>query len=184
MPAMPSAHLLKLLPLLVLASGCAAGSTGQMGPGLPATVSGSEVRVEGTLPSVIAFPQASVDDVWKVLPAAFQALGIPAGIMDAGAMVYGNQNVTETKVAGQSTRDLFRCSASSGLSVGQYRIRFGISAQPRKMATGGTELFLQTTAVGRLVSGSRSGTTQCVSNGTLDLKIREQIEIELARIGM
>jgi len=64
----------------------------------------------------IPFERASVDAVWKVLPAAFQALGIPGRVMDAGALVYGNDKVTETTVAGRATRDLFRCGATSGLS--------------------------------------------------------------------
>jgi hypothetical protein len=119
----------------------------------------------------------------KLLPATFRALDIPAGIIDARNLVYGNEKVTETTVAARSTRDLFRCSAGAGLSLGQYRIQFGITAQPRRLPSGGAELFLQTAAFGRLVSGNQSGTTQCVSNGVLDLKIREQMDIELARIG-
>ncbi len=183
MSAMPSAHFTKLLPLLVFVAGCAPGPGGQMGSGLPTSVGGPEVRVEGTLPSVLAFPQSSVDDLWRVLPATFLALDIPAGIIDARNLVYGNEKVTETTVAGRSTRDLFRCSAGAGLALGQYRIQFGITAQPRKIPSGGAELFLQTAAFGRIMSGSQSGTTQCVSNGVLDLKIREQMDIELARIG-
>ena len=184
MSATPSAHLATLFPLLVLAASCAPGPSGQMGTGLAPTVSGPEVRVDEPLPSVLAFPQASVEDLWKVLPATFQALGITAGIIDAGGLVFGNGRVPESTVAGRSTVDLFRCAASSSLSVGRYRVQFGISAQPRKMASGGAELFVQTTAFGRMVSGSRSGTTHCVSNGTLEMKIQEQVETELARIGL
>jgi hypothetical protein len=48
---------------------------------------------------------------------------------------------------------------------------------------GGAELFVQIEAFGRFVSASRSGTTHCVSNGKLELKIEEQMKAELARIG-
>ena len=164
--------------LSVFAAGCAGG---QLGSGLQGTAPGPEVRVDETLPSVLAFPRASVEDLWRVLPAAFRALEIPAGIIDPGALIYGNGRVTETSVAGRSTRDLFRCGATSGLSRGQYRIQFGISVQPRKVEGGGAELFLQTQASGSLVSGSRSGTTNCVSNGTLELRLKEQMDIELGR---
>jgi hypothetical protein len=168
---------------LVLALACAPGPAGQMGTGMSATMSGPEVRVEETLPSVLAFPYSSVNDLWRVLPATFEALGIPGGVIDGANLVYGNEKVTETTVAGQSTRDMFRCAASSSLSGGQYRIQFGITAQPRPVPGGGAELFLQTAAFGRMVSGSRSGTTQCVSNGAIDVKIKEQMDIELARKG-
>lgn len=183
MSTTPTAPRLAMAVVSIFAAGCASMTSGDVGGGMPATVGGPETRVEETLPSVLAFPRASVDDLWRVLPAAFQALGIPAGIMDPQARVYGNSSVTETTVAGKATRDLFRCAASSGLSVGQYRVQFGISAQPRKALDRGSELFVQTLAFGRLVSASRSGTTHCVSNGTLELKLKEQMDAELARIG-
>lgn len=91
--------------------------------------------------------------------------------------------MTQTTVAGKATRDLFRCGSQSGLAVGAYRVEFGITVQPRKTPAGGTELFVQTLASGRLVSGSRSGVTHYVSDGTLEAKIREQVALELARRG-
>ncbi len=171
-----------LLLTLLVQVGCAPATGGPMGTGLPATASGPEVRVDEALPSVLAFPEATVEELWKVLPAAFRALGITAGVTDADALVYGNGRVPETTVAGRSTRDLFRCSAGAGLSLGQYRIQFGITAQPRRVRTGGSELFVQTAAFGRFVSASQSGTVYCVSNGALEGKIKEQAEAELARI--
>ena len=144
---------------------------------------GSEVRVDETAPAVLEFPGATVDGVWKVLPAAFSALEIPASILDARAKTYGNARVTETEVAGRSTRNLFRCGDDASLSPSQYRIEFGISAQPRPAPTGGVQLFVQTTAFGRFVSASRTGTTHCVSNGSIEKRLQEQIEIELSRGG-
>lgn len=172
-----------LVLLVFLLFGCAGGTGGEIGPGPAGSFSGPEVRVDETLPSIMAFPYATVESVWRVLPAAFEALGIPAGVIDPSARIYGNGVVRETSVAGRPTRDLFRCSAGSGLSLGQYRVQFGIAAQPRPMADGGTELFLQIEAFGRRVNASQSGTTHCVSNGILEMRLKEQVEAELARIG-
>jgi hypothetical protein len=180
MPDMPQVQLRRLLFLSVLTAGCAGG---QLGTGLQGTTGGPEVRVDETIPSVILFSEASVETLWKVLPAAFQALEIPAGAIDPAALLYGNGRITETRVAGESTRDLFRCGSGSGLVLDQYRVQFGISAQPRRVPGGGAELFVQIEAFGRFVSASRSGTTHCVSNGKLELKIEEQMKAELARIG-
>ncbi len=71
--------------LLTMAAGFA--PSGQLGTGLTASVAGPEVRVDETFPSVLAFSQASVTDLWTVLPATFKALGIPAGVLDATAFV-------------------------------------------------------------------------------------------------
>lgn len=161
--------------------GCASASSAPMGSGLPASAAGPEVRVDEALPSVLSFPGATVQELWRALPAAFRAVGMTAGVVDAEALVYGNGRVTETTVAGRPTRDLFRCSAGSSLSLGQYRIQFGITAQPRPLRTGGAELFIQTVASGRSVSASQSGTVHCVSNGSLESKIKEQVAAELAR---
>lgn len=172
--------------LLVLiagcAAGCAAGSGEHVGSQLSASTSDRDVRVDAALPGVLAFPDASVDDLWRVLPASFQALGIPAGILDARNRVYGNERVTESRVADKPLRDLFRCGSESSLARTQYRIQFGITAQPFPSGSGGAELRLQTAAMGRAVSASASGTTQCVSNGTLEMRFQEQIEVELRRI--
>jgi len=180
MPSTITARPPSLLPLLVLAAGCAAGPSGRLGTGLPASMEGSEVRVDETAPSVLEFPGATVEAVWKVLPAVFSILEIPASVLDADARLYGNGRVTETRVAGRPTRDLFRCGDDTSLSPSQYRVQFGISAQPRPWPRGGVELYVQTTAFGRFVSASRSGTTHCVSNGTLEKRIKEQVDIALA----
>ncbi|MGD8276402.1 MAG: hypothetical protein PVH00_00185 [Gemmatimonadota bacterium] len=169
-----------LLSLLVLAAGCAAGPSGRLVTGQPASMEGAEVRVTDTEPSVLEFPGATVEAVWKILPAVFSILEIPASVIDADARLYGNGRVTETRVAGRATRDLFRCGDDASLSPSQYRVQFGISAQPRPGPRGGVELFVQTTAFGRFVSASRSGTTHCVSNGTLETSIKEQVDIALA----
>jgi hypothetical protein len=168
--------------LLLLASGCASGSPEYVGTPLQGSVSERDVRVDAALPGVLVFPDASVDDLWRVLPATFQALGIPAGILDAQNRVYGNERVTESRVADKPLRDLFRCGSGSGLTRTQYRIQFAITAQPHPSGGGGAELRLQTAATGRAVTASASGTTQCVSNGTLEMRFQEQVEAELRRI--
>lgn len=178
-----SISLAGLMPLLVLAAGCASGSGEYVGSQLAASGSETHNRVDAALPSNLAFPDATVDDLWRVLPAAFVALEIPAGVVDARNLVYGNQRVTEQKVADEYLRNLFRCASGSSLSGTRYRFEFGITAQPITSPGGGTELRIQTAALGRAIRGSSSGTTQCVSNGKLEEKIRGQVLLELAKIG-
>jgi len=165
--------------LLPLGTGCSTGMSPSTLSGVPAGVSGSEVRVDPASAGILEFPSASSDDLWRVLPGAFQTLGIPADILDAANRVYGNQRVTAQRVADKPLRDLFRCGSGGGLASVQYRIQFGIMAQPFPRRSGGSELRLETAATGRAVSASASGTTQCVSTGLLEMRFREVIEAAL-----
>jgi hypothetical protein len=172
-------------PALAVAAGCAAPQTveGDNTVATPGSVTGETVRVDAADPTALEFEDASPEDVWKVLPTAFGVLRIPSGILDERSRVYGNQKVIISTVQRTPIRDLFRCGADSGLSLSDYRIEFGITAQPRGLVKGGTELHIQTTALGRLTSPSRTGSTNCVSNGKLEQMLHRQIEIELEKIG-
>jgi hypothetical protein len=172
------------LSVVLLAVACAPATTGGSTEAVTsvATSGGSTVRVDQADPSAMTFREATVDDVWKVLPAAFAALRIEGAVMDPAAKVYGNPKVIMSTIARQNVRDMFRCGAE-GLSMADYRLEFGIAAQPRKIVSGGTELSVQTTALGRSTSASRSGNTHCVSNGRLELALEKQIRVELDRIG-
>ena len=163
--------------LLVAVAGCAAGSGEYVGSQAPAAISGQDVRVEGERAGIMTFPYSSVDELWRALPAAFQTLGIPAGILDGPGRVFGNYRVTETRVDGRPLRELFRCGSGSGLTRTQYRIQFAVTAQALASRDGGSELRLQWSATGRGVSASASGApVQCVSNGQLDMRFQEVLE--------
>jgi hypothetical protein len=170
-----------------LAAGCAPATKGEVddvsGARARGTVSGSTVRVDESPVSILVFPGADMEDVWKVLPASFSALGIPAGVMDASNHAYGSQLVKVTKIGDRRVEQLFRCAAGEGLSAATYRVEFGIVVQPRKLAGGGTELTVETAALGRMASMGRAGNTHCVSNGLLEKQLQSQIETELDRAG-
>jgi hypothetical protein len=158
----------------VLLHGCATGS-GHVGSDLAADVSGDQARVGAPTPGVLEFPNRTADDLWRALPAAFSALGIEGGVIDPRARVYGAYQVGTSQVAGKPLRDLFRCGSESSLSGRQYRIRFDITAQPRTLVHGGTELTVRIVGVGTVASPDASGTTQCVSNGTIETQLKQAL---------
>jgi hypothetical protein len=163
---------------------CAPATTGGSteDPSGMSGMSGSVARLDDAAPSSLVFKNATAAEVWKVLPAAFNALKLEAGILDAANRIYGNQKVVESTIARQPVYDLFRCAAGSGLSANDYRVEFGIAAQPRKLVDGGTELLVQISAFGRITSPSRTGNTHCVSNGSLERALDYQIQAELQRL--
>lgn len=175
---------LRVRAVALLALGTACSTTA---PGLsnlpPAGVTGDRVRVDEATPSILSFPSATADDVWRTLPAAFRHLGIEAGVMDRDAPSYGSVGVRLTTIAGKPARTLFRCTnEGTGMSsMTQYRIEFAIAAQPRTVAGAGAELIVRTQALGRFVD-ARSGTVHCVSNGSIENALKEHIDAELERM--
>lgn len=171
--------------LLLVTAACAANPPlpGDASP--PAGISGDYVQVEAARPSIIAFPNSSADDLWAGLPATFEGLLIHGGVIDEEQRVYGNMDVKSQRIAGESVRSLFRCaSEGAGPSlVTQYRIEFSIAAYPRPLRSGGAELIVQTQASGTSVDGARRPPVYCVSNGSLELKIRQQMEVVLDNMG-
>lgn len=150
----------------------------------PPGVAGSTYRLEEARPSILEFPDATPEELWRVLPAAFDAAGIPANVMDRTARIYGNPQIRASSIGERPTRNLFRCT-NEGVGVAsftQFRIEFGIAAQPRAVRDGGAELIVRTQAQGRFVDASRSGTVHCVSNGMMERTLRGHIIVELARI--
>lgn len=150
----------------------------------PAGVSGNEVRVGAPPPSIIEFPYHTTEAIWKALPAAFAGLKIPAQVMDARGLVYGNARVTVSSVDGSPLSALFRCAnAGSGPSgATALRIQFGITAAPRPAGPEKSELVVHTTAFARNVDSSRSGNVNCVSNGQIETRLKQQLLAELAGI--
>lgn len=169
--------------LLMLATACAGTPAGVGVTTPPAGISGNVVRVEEARPSILEFRYIQAEDIWAVLPNAFRALGITGGVMDPTDRVFGNPQIRATTLAGQQTRNMFRCTneGSGPGSVTQYRVEFGIAAQPRAVEEGGSELIVRIQAVGRLTDSSRSGVIHCVSNGTIERRLKQQVELEVAR---
>lgn len=163
-----------LVSFSVLLQGCAGGA-GHLGSAQTAEVSGDQVRVNAPPPGVLEFPNRTTDELWRTLPHAFSALGIKGGVIDPRAHVYGAYQVDGGQVAGKQLRDLFRCGSESSLSGRQYRIRFDITAQPRALERGGVELIVRIVGVGTVASPDASGTTQCVSNGTIETRLKEAL---------
>lgn len=165
--------------LVVLLAGCGPVAPG-MSSSTPSGVSGSEVHLDRAEPSTLTFRSATANDLWRVMPAVFQDLGIPAAVIDARSRIFGNPDVRLSSIGGQRVLTMFRCTnEGAGMaSTTQYRVEFGIAVQPRT-AGSGAELIVDVQAMGRLTDPSRSGTIHCVSNGALEGMLKERLEAAL-----
>ncbi|HSJ10764.1 MAG TPA: hypothetical protein VK928_12650 [Longimicrobiales bacterium] len=175
-------------PLLILATlsigACAApGASLDTPQSTPSGIAGNEVRVDLPAPAIIEFPYHSADLVWRVIPAVFAELRLPAQVMDARNMVYGSQRVTVGSIGGEPTRSHFRCSTDGSAASGAtaLRIQFGITAQPKAIGPTKTELIVQIIGHGSPIEASRTGNINCISNGRLEGRLKQAIEAELRK---
>jgi len=164
--------------ILAIAAGCA--SPGARSPEIVSGITTSrtdvEVRVQAAPPSRLEYRRVSPDSMWKLLPKAFSDLGIKAGVMQP--RVYGNNAIVMSNINGEAVRGMFRCGneGTGPSSTVQYRIEFDIAASPVARTGGGSELIIQTRALGTSVDATRSGKIDCVSNGALEKKLKAQID--------
>jgi hypothetical protein len=168
-----------MLGLALALAGCA--SPGAAGPeamsGITTSRTDAEVRTQAPPPSRLEFPKISPDSLWKLVPKAFDYLGIKAGVLPTGTRVYGNYAIVMSSITGDPVRPMFRCSNETGPSTtAQYRIEFDIAASPVMRSAGGSELVVQIRATGASMDASRSGKIDCLSNGNIEKKLKAQLE--------
>jgi hypothetical protein len=114
---------------------------------------------------------------WRVLPQAYDSLGLGGGVLDAGELSYGNNRVTARNVAGNRTDRLFRCAneGAGPSAVNRFRIRFSISTTVTEGPEGHAVLFHEIVATGTPIEGTSSGRVICVSRGQLESAIQQQV---------
>lgn len=167
-----------LLSISILtATACGSPTTGSgptSGPGssIIPTSTGVLIRIaEDGAPSR-EIVSATPEQVWAILPAVYEQLGIEAGIMDSDGLVYGAPRFTGTRIGGRRTAEFMRCgSAGAGPSTGGYRIRLSIQSKVRELAEGSTAIETQVTGSGTPFEGTSTGVVRCVSTGDLEREI-------------
>lgn len=171
---------------LVTLSGCASSSAV---PGHPTPT--ETVRIVGltgavaltTSPTVAAridtFP-APLDEVWRILPAAYDSLAIPPTSLDAANHVVGNAGL---KVRGRLgnvplTRYL-DCGDSQGApSAETYEIHLSIFTQVQPGRSGTATVATTVQASGRPVAFSGEY-VRCASKGVLESRLVDRLKAQL-----
>lgn len=174
----------RLLPLLVLAS-CAPAAA----PAAPSrsaavqtvrieTSTGtSEARIEPTRPvaqsATVALPPARV---WAALPAAYTALGLPAGRGDeaAGRWVAGPAQVTRALGGTRLSRYLDCGATVSTPNADAYAVTLTVDTRLAPAAGGATQVETRVQAHARPLetAGDR---VPCTSTGGLERRLGEEL---------
>jgi hypothetical protein len=120
-------------------------------------------------------------DVWRVLPAAYEALGIPLSMSDANTLTLGNSGFNvRRRLGGTPLVRFIDCgSTQGGPSAETYDIRLSVTSVVRPVA-GSTTLATTVEAQGKPVAFSGEY-VRCGSSGVLEGRIADAVKARLAK---
>lgn len=125
---------------------------------------------------------APIDRVWRALPAAFDSLGIPSGVVDAAARQFGSAGFRVRRRLGTVPLSrYFDCGQTQiGENADEYDVQLQVIATLRTGTAGTTNVEMFLDALARPVAFSQ-GYQACSTRGTLDVRLVERIRAEITR---
>jgi hypothetical protein len=179
---------LAILMCLVVA-GCASSGPIESAPP-PQTVrvaggaTGAAIVMGMSAPTVDAHSatlSAPIAAVWRVLPAAYESLGIPLSMIDSTTRLVGNTGFNARRRLGSIPLvRLLECGTTQGgPSAETYDIRLSVITQV-KADDAGTRLTTTVDAMGKPVAFSGEY-IRCASTGVLEARIADAAKSRLAR---
>ena len=174
-----------LFPIVILAGCASSGATA----GAPAT---QTVRVVGpSSTATLSIPGSDrsnshelpypLEQVWRLLPAALDSLGIPVGVMDPARRTAGN---TGFKVRGRLKNvPLSRyidCGNSTqiGPNADSYDVNLALIAAVRSVSPTTSSVTITFEAVGRPATFAQEY-SQCTSKGVLETRLMDVLASRL-----
>lgn len=167
--------------LLLSLGGCAGGGL-SAGSGSPSTTrletAGGDFDVTATSSARVTAQTvaAPADRVWAALPAAFQAVGLEAGVVSASNRVYGTPLLRfRGRLAGERASRLLNCGSNpiGSPAADLYDVEATVRAAVQPDAAGGTRLEVLVEAVAAPPAGGTR--TPCTSTRVLEERIVSQV---------
>jgi len=173
---------------IALAACASAGSAGPSG-GTPAsqTISvvgpsgGASITTPGENTSHVKTLPYSVDQVWRMLPAVYDSIGVPVQTLDAVKRSIGNQSfAVRRRLKNVPLSRFIDCGNSQmGPSADDYDVRLTLFTDVRA-GDGGTTVTTTFEAVARPMNYAQEY-SRCSSKGTLEQRIIDVLQARLAR---
>ena len=125
---------------------------------------------------------APIDRVWRALPAAFDSLGVPGGVLDAAARQFGSTGFRVRRRLGTvAVSRYFDCGQTQiGENADEYDVQVQVVATLSPGTAGTTNVEMLLDALARPVAFSQ-GYQACSTRGTLDVRLIERLRAELTR---
>lgn len=166
--------------LLLALTGCGAASAGPAtsAPSGPArhieTGTGTEIVLSPEGPAAPVPLAATADQVFAVLPAVYEEVGIPVRSVDTPARTPGNQRFVTSRRVGEMTMDkLLRCGAgiTSAPTAMTHRITMRVLTSVLPGTSGGSRLQTLVEATAASNEGTSTSQVAFASTGVLEARI-------------
>ena len=167
-------------------AGCATGHSGTVQPSSESVrivgSSNSNLRMapsEGAKETVIS---ASMDRVWKVLPAIYDSLGIQIDNLDEARRVIGHSGMKLHRQLGNILlTKIIDCGSTQGFpSADAYEIQFSVFTHVTAGENATSKVATTVTAVGRPMAFAGEY-VKCSTKGTLETTIAEAVKTRLPK---
>jgi len=164
---------------------CASTSTTTSSPASQSIgVSGMAGRLTinpGSGPSTSSLP-ATVDQVWRVLPAAFDSLGIPVTQVDPVKRVMGNPGFKLRQRLGRVSLSRYvDCGQTQvGPNADSYDVHMTILVSLQAAAAGGTTASTNFEVLAKPIAFSQDY-SRCSTRGYLESRLMEAVKAQLPR---
>lgn len=180
---------LRIIPVALVLGGCASAPPSPgITPDGPAISrvgrNGSDVTVRLATPATAAEStlSGSLEQVWSVVPAAYESLSIPVEVRDPNRHVIGNQQFTVRRTLGDfRLSQLVNCGyGPAGKKADHYLVHLSVLTQLSAEGAGAVLAKTSVTASASTVEGTSTEEVRCPSTGVLETAITEAIRNQLA----
>jgi hypothetical protein len=164
--------------------GCAPGvvaAPGSRPPGpsamIDATEPSTDIRLSDESPAAAVVYEATPATIWAALPVAYGKLGIVADVNDPTTLTYGARTFTSSQLGGKRTSGYVRCgNEGAGPSASSaFRRRLSILSSVHDAGSGRSALTIEVVGFATSVEGTSSDPVRCVTNGTLEQRLRSLV---------
>ncbi len=122
--------------------------------------------------------------VWSVLPAVYQELGIPLTVKNDAQRIIGNEGWRTRRQIGRVPMQRYLDCGRSGTleNAESYQINMSIITTVSANPSGGSILATIVTATGRNPITSSTQEVRCASQGDLEIRIRDMVQAKVAAL--
>lgn len=122
----------------------------------------------------IPAPRAAL---WALIPAAYEAAGLPEPALDRGAWTARLQNHTATRrLGGDAMAYFLQCgNGPTGPHANSRRIRMTVQTALESLASGETRAHTRVDAIAISIEGAGAAPLQCASTGMLERRINRAL---------